>query len=91
MVADFWHSPPPELSGLLVSPRANAVHQAYRPSDCFEVRRLARAASIIQISDSEDICRRGGEIRTALGRQETLVEAKLTDSSILVTGWVTSS
>jgi hypothetical protein len=91
MVADFWHSPPPELSGLLVSPIANSVHQAYWPSDCFEDSWLERAASIIQISDSEDICRRGGAIRTEPGRQEALVEAKLTGSSILVTGWVTSS
>ena len=91
MVADFWHSLPHELSGLLVSPRANAVHQAYWPSDCFECSWLERAASIIQISGSEDICRRGEVIRTAPGRQKALVEAKLTDSSVLVTGWVTSS
>jgi len=96
MQADFWHSPPPKLSRLLVSPTANAscllsVHQACRPSDYFVGGWLERDASIIQKSGSEGFCRRGEAIRTAPGRQETLVEAKLTDSSMLVTGWVPSS
>jgi len=67
-----------------------SVHQAYRPSDCFEGGWLERAASIVQRSGSEGICRRGEAIRTAQGRQEALVEAKLSDSSMLVSGWVPS-
>jgi hypothetical protein len=51
----------------------------------------SRDASIIQKSGSEGFCRRGEAIRTAPGRQETLVEAKLTDSSMHLTGWVPSS
>jgi hypothetical protein len=82
--------------GLLVSPRANARclqsgHKAYRPSDCFKDDWFERAANIIQISGSEGICRRVGAIRTAPGRQEALVDAKLSCSSLLETGWVPSS